>query len=153
MHQCFTRVYPESKRLIEFIEVCASRDPNKHTVNTDKAYCRIYSDKELLPYMEWINGLHLMGDQYNIPNASYVWGMTYDPQDYTKPHGHPGVDYTGIHYLVADEGCGLLVTSEMVIEPQQNNIIIMKGDVQHGVLPAENEKAKRICVVFNLVKK
>lgn len=148
-----THVYPNSKRLITFIETCASRDPSTHSVDLLKVTSRIYSDKELLPYMEWINGLHLMGDEYNIPNASYVWGMTYGPQDYTKPHDHPGVDYTGIHYLVADSGCGVLITKDEVIEPKANDLILMRGDEYHGVLPADNDKAKRICIVFNLVKK
>lgn len=145
-------VYPDSTRLISIIETFASRDPNTHTVDSYKATSRIYSDEELIPYMEWINDLHLMGDSYRIPNVNYVWGMTYDPEDYTKPHDHPRIDYTGIHYLVADEGCGVLVVNDQIIEPKENDLILMKGNVYHGVLPAENDKAKRICVVFNLVR-
>ena len=144
-------ICPLKQDLIAAIEKNATYD-GKSNVDTRLAKTRIYSphkynSQEFFPYIDWLETLNLSDKRCE---DSQVWGLTYTGGDYTRPHDHGHYRIAGIHYLVADEGCGVLQLDGSIIEPKEDMIVLSPGYLKHGVLPAENPEARRICVVFNL---
>lgn len=145
-------VCPLKETITSLIEKHATRD-GKSNVDKELALTRIYSPHkynlpDFEPYIDWV---HTLGFSEKRAEPSMVWGLTYIGDDFTYPHDHNPYRITGIHYLRAEEGCGLLQFPETVIEPEEDMIVTAPGWKMHSVLPAENPEARRTCIVFNLL--
>jgi hypothetical protein len=146
--------YPESERLVSNILEYASVDQSKTNVDLSYVTARVYSAhrqnrNDFDDYVNWLSEQDFM-EGYDIEQNP--WGIVYGPYDICSPHDHSD-RYAAIHYLKADGGCGLLGLQEDIIEPEDNLLVLIPPKMSHYVLPAENEDAQRICMVFNFWEK
>lgn len=145
-------VCPVKDHITTLIEKHAKRDA-KSKISQEVARARVYYPynhdlSEFNPYIDWLHTLSLSEKRCD---PERIWGLTYAGEDYTHPHHHEGYRITGIHYMRAEEGCGLLQFNDDVIEPKEDMIVLAPGWKRHAVLPAEDPKARRTCVVFDLL--
>lgn len=150
-------MYPESESLIDLIKEKSSRDQSKTSVKLHVTTANVYSPHKLgsedfSDYSSWLHTLEIIPENYSI--CPKIWGKFYDNGEQTcNPHNHPEYEWAVIHYLSVDKDCGMLGVENELIEPKDNMMVVMSGDCVHYVLPADEPEAKRVLMVFNLIKK
>lgn len=150
--------YVTEHDLTEVIRREASKDQSRTSIVLKTAYADIYQPmylgrddfeeirKALVRHCRSVMG----NDRLWISRD--IWALNYLHSEGTSPHVHRGVPYSVIWYLEADDGCGTLEFFHpyQSIEPQKDMCVIFSGEHLHGVLPAIDPEAKRVCIVGQL---